>query len=244
VDDAQEARKLARRYLRRRWYWSALVGGLGLAIGVASVSVYDRVDSDVHHLARTGAHATATIDQAVNQSGRFAFDPHLDVTYVASGRREEGVRVWIGTDTDYHAGQTLAIVYDRADPRRAVLAKPAPAQFFVFMVIGGVIAALVAVAVVGMRAWMLRPARRVLSQSPVRRAVRTTLVQASPVWKQRSIYLDNGDNISSMTTRLAWHLPDDGTHELDVFGTRRDGGVFVVDVPSRSVAFGYTAFFG
>jgi hypothetical protein len=88
---------------------------------------------------------------------------------------------------------------------------------------------------------MTRAAKRVLGEPPARRSVSTSVEQVSPLWKQRHLYVD-GDVFPAMTTKHGWHLPDGDARDLLVFGGRADGGVLVVDVPSGSVAFGYTGF--
>jgi hypothetical protein len=122
---------------------TALIVALGLVLGVGGCGVFLHSVDQADALAHKGVRVEATIERAHNRS-RLTYTPdrtegRLRVAYVAHGRVERNVRVWLPEGTDYRAGQRVEIAYDRKDPRHAVLAKggdPGPIaliSFFVFV---------------------------------------------------------------------------------------------------------------
>jgi hypothetical protein len=113
---------LVRRYRTQ----SRILLLVGLLLAAGGLAGFGIAGDHNRHLLRTGRHTSATVISVVPYSGALigpdAFNEHVDVQFADSTGRSTVARLGIGENDRYSVGQRVQIVYDPANPSRALFA--------------------------------------------------------------------------------------------------------------------------
>ena len=234
------ARELAAAFLARSRLRAWLLALGAVALTVLCFAGFGYFSDKQNAIGKNGTHATATVTNAVLYAGRYSpnsFNEHIDVEFSYPGGFATGVRINIGETDRFRVGQQVEIVYDPANPHRAVLAHgyhdigPVGFPLFFGLVIG------ITVLVLALRRVRLDRAGRRALLGGARTMDATGELVPSGRARRLAITLRGEDGSAAMlwaATRRGWSGLD-GPVEATVFGSTAPGSVVVVVDPQRRV---------